>query len=137
MIVVDANVVVHLSIPGPRAAEAAALLRQAPDWAVPFLCLSEFRNVLMGYVRGRQISPRRALALASAAEDLLRDREFRPRSDRVLQLAEASGCTAYDCEYVALAEELSVPLVTSDRQILRAFPETAISLEKAVATGGR
>jgi predicted nucleic acid-binding protein len=47
----------------------------------------------------------------------------------VLQLAAASRCTAYDCEYVALAYALDVPLVTVDRQILSHFPERAIALD--------
>lgn len=137
MIVVDANVLVHLSVTGPRTAEAEALLQRDAVWVAPFLCLSELRNVLMGYVRRGQITLRRALALVSGAEDLLREREFRPRSERVLELAGATGCSAYDCEYVALAEELGVALVTSDRQILRAFPRTAVSLDEAGSTDFR
>ena len=41
-----------------------------------------------------------------------------------------SGCTAYDCEFVALADVHQVPLVTVDRRILKAFPKLAISLER-------
>ena len=133
MIVVDANVLVTLLLPGPRTADAETLLHREPVWAAPFLGLSELRNVLMGYVRRGEISPARSLALASAAEDLLREREFRLASAQVLERSEGSGCTAYDCEYVVLAEELGVPLVTSDRQILRAFPEIAVSLKDAAA----
>ena len=45
----------------------------------------------------------------------------------------ASECSAYDCEYVALAEELAVPLVTAYRQLLRTFPDRAISPKDFVA----
>ena len=54
------------------------------------------------------------------------------RSEKILELAAQSKCTAYDCEYVALAQDLGVPLVTTDKQILRAFPKTAVSMEKFV-----
>jgi len=54
----------------------------------------------------------------------------------VLELAVRSRCTAYDCEFVALAKQLGVPLVTSDRQVLAAFPETAVSPD-AFASQGR
>src|SRR5262249_48380713 len=43
-----------------------------------------------------------------------------------------SNCTAYDCEFVALAQAEGVQLVTADRQILHEFPDAAISLEKFV-----
>jgi len=49
-----------------------------------------------------------------------------------LELAYRTQCSAYDCEYVALAQELDVPLVTADKQLVAAFPKTAVSLEKFV-----
>lgn len=52
-----------------------------------------------------------------------------PPSDLVLDLASASGCSAYDCEYVALARHLDVKLITTDKQILQSFPETAIGMD--------
>ncbi len=34
-----------------------------------------------------------------------------------LALALGSGCSAYDCEFVWLARDLRVPVVTADRQV--------------------
>ncbi|NLH43945.1 MAG: type II toxin-antitoxin system VapC family toxin [Planctomycetes bacterium] len=49
-------------------------------------------------------------------------------SHPVLALAAASACSAYDCEFVALAKDLNLPLVTADKQILTQFPDVAVSL---------
>jgi predicted nucleic acid-binding protein len=43
-------------------------------------------------------------------------------------LAADSKCSAYDCEYVALAKHLNIKLLTGDKEILRSFPETAVEL---------
>lgn len=56
-------------------------------------------------------------------------------AESVLRLAFSSGCSAYDCEFVALAGKLGVPLVTADRRVLAAFPKVVRSLEEAA--GGR
>jgi len=68
-----------------------------------------------------------AIRIAEAAEDQLRGREFEVASERVLEAADGSRCSAYDCEFVALAQDLSVPFVTADREVLGAFPSTAVS----------
>jgi predicted nucleic acid-binding protein len=46
-----------------------------------------------------------------------------------MQLVNRSECSAYDCEFVALAKYLGVPLVTADNKLLREFPGIAKSLE--------
>ena len=49
-------------------------------------------------------------------------------SEAVLRLAASSGCSAYDCEFVAAAQQLDAPLVTADRDLLKAFPALTRSL---------
>ncbi len=63
------------------------------------------------------------------AARLMQGREFAVVSFQVLNLVAASTCSAYDCEFVALAKELEVPLVTVDRQVLSQFPSVAVSLD--------
>ena len=61
------------------------------------------------------------------AETLMRGAEYEVVSSRVLSLAADSQCSAYDCEFVALAQELGLPLITSDAKILSEFPSIAVS----------
>jgi predicted nucleic acid-binding protein len=125
VIVVDTNVIAYFFLPGERTADAERLLRRDHEWAAPLLWRSELRNILATYVRRGDLDLGLAQRVASDAERLLRGREYAVPSDAVLAAAAASGCTAYDCEFAVLAEELHVPLVTTDKKILKAFPSTA------------
>ncbi len=70
--------------------------------------------------------------MVSEAEQLMREREYAVPSDDVLSLSNASGCTAYYCEFVSLARWARTSLVTLDRAVLRAFPEVSVSLARFV-----
>ncbi len=129
MIVVDTNVLAYLWLPGPRAAAAEKLLRADSDWNAPLLWRSEFRSILAGCLRRGDMKFEEALRIAADAEEQMSGREFDVPSADVLRLVQNSTCSAYDCEFVALAQELDVPLVTSDKAILRAFPSVARALE--------
>ncbi len=50
----------------------------------------------------------------------------------MLQLVSTSKCSSYDCEFVALAKTFKVPLITSDKGLLKNFPSIAISMDKFV-----
>jgi len=128
MIVVDTNVLAYLWLPGDRTAQAEKLLRRDPDWNAPLLWRSEFRNVLAGCLRRGDLDFETALQIADEAEGQMRGREFSVPSAGVLARVAASECSAYDCEFVVLAEELAVPLVTSDEKLLRSFPSVARQL---------
>ena len=134
MIVVDTNVIAYFWIPGVDTLRAEQLLRRAPEWSAPILWRSEFRSVLAGTLRRGRVDRDAAVRIAEAAEDQLRGREFAVASERVLDAVAESRCSAYDCEFVALARELGVDLVTTDRRILADFPDVARSLAEVGRT---
>lgn len=127
MIVSDTNLLIYLYVQGQRTEESEAVLQQDAVWAAPLLWRSEFRNALIGLVRTDAFQLEEALAIIDEAERWLNGHEYSVVSRQVLALAGRSGCSAYDCEFVALAQDLDVSLVTADRQILKAFPTIAIS----------
>ncbi len=131
MIIVDTNVIVYLFITGDQTSLAQKVLAKDPQWVVPPLWQSEFRNVLAAYVRhGMALS--RAKQLMFDALRTLEQRDILPSYEEVLDLIAESDCTAYDCEFMALAKELGLPLVTADKQLLSQFPDWAVSLEEFV-----
>jgi predicted nucleic acid-binding protein len=131
MIVVDVNVVAYLYLPGPFSAAAENLLLSNSEWASPRLWRSEFRNILATYMRKNLLSLEQANTIFTSANDLLSNNEYEVSTLQVLQLTHDSGCSAYDCEYVALAHHLKLPIFTADKALLKAFPEAAVALSQS------
>lgn len=131
MIVVDTNILAYLYLPTTHTSQVETLLGTDSEWAAPTLWRSEFRNVLAGYLRRGVLTFDAALNIQAEAESLLAGNEHDVDSARVLELVRDSDCSAYDCEFVALAMRLGVELVTSDAQLLHAFPQCATSLAHA------
>lgn len=129
MIVVDTNIISYFYLPTDQTRWAEQLLEQEPTWVAPILWRSEFRNVLAFYLRKNLIDITTALTLQQEAEDLLHDHEFAIPSLKVLSLVSQSSCSAYDCEFVAVAQLLDTRLVTEDKKIIKEFPKTACSLK--------
>ena len=133
MIVVDSNILAYLYLPTEFSSQAEQLLTNDPVWAAPLLWRSEMRNVLAHYIRKDLLTLEQAYNIQTVAETLLAGTEYEVPSLDVLRLVESSDCSAYDCEFVALAKRLNSKLVTADKKILTEFPEIAISLVAALA----
>jgi predicted nucleic acid-binding protein len=126
VIVVDTNVMVYLmSGEGPRARRAEGLLRRDPMWIVPPILMSELRNVLVGSVRRGLVEPADALGMHDDATLIIGDRVVAVDGADVVRTAFDLALSAYDAEFVVLARALGAPLVTEDREILRAAPDVA------------
>lgn len=128
MIVVDTQMLVYLAMGGPNANLAKAASVRDDEWVTVPLWRSEFRNVLAGMIRRGELDVAAALAgMDRAWAALTHELEF--DGDRVMELVALSKCSAYDLEFVVLAEALGVPLVTNNRQVLDAFPMIAVRAE--------
>jgi len=120
---------VYLWVSGERTPAAEAVLGRDPVWAAPTLWRSEFRSALVHFVRRGVTTLEAALHVTVQAERMMAGHEYSVLSHRVLTLAARSACSAYDCEFVALSQDLGVPLVTADEAILKAFPAVAVRPE--------
>lgn len=129
MIVVDTNIIAYLYISGEKSLQAEQLLSFDSVWNAPILWRSEFRSVLSQYLRKDILNLNDILIIIQQAEKLLNDNEYKISSAHIMQLVNSSSCSAYDCEFVALAQYLDIPLLTADKKILREFPKVARSLD--------
>ena len=131
MIVVDVNVLAYLLIPGKHTESAEQLLENDAHWAAPRLWRSELRNILATYLRSNLIDLADAAVLFRRATDIIGMEEYEVETSDVLRLSKQSKCSAYDCEYVALAEFLDLKLVTADTKLAKAFPQRVRLLSDA------
>jgi predicted nucleic acid-binding protein len=132
MIVVDTNIIAYLYLTSDRSAQVERLLEKDAGWSAPLLWRSEFRNVLAFYIQRDYLSLEEAQAILRQALMLMKGREYEVASFQVMELVASSECSAYDCEFVALAGDLGIPLVTADKKILKAFPQISVSLDDYV-----
>ncbi|MFF5625732.1 type II toxin-antitoxin system VapC family toxin [Microbacterium sp. NPDC012755] len=116
MIVVDASAVVDVIIDGTAhgAAVRTAMSLDA-DWVMPAHGPSEAASALRGLWLARRSSDGDFRAqLTQLARFEMRLLPIAPLLPRIGELA--ANATVYDAAYLALAEELGVPLLTTDRK---------------------
>jgi predicted nucleic acid-binding protein len=130
VIVVDTNVIAYLLMPGDQTPAARRALKRDAGWVAPLLWRSELRNVLTVALRRHRLALTDALHVMETATTLMAGGEYAVSSPAVLRLAAGCTCSAYDCEFVALAQDLGVPLVTADNQVINEFAGTAVALER-------
>lgn len=135
MIVVDVNTIAYLWLPGEMTTFAEQALALDPHWVSPVLWRSEFRNILAGYLRRGDLDEHAADRCLDGAQSQLAGHEYLMPSTLVMRKVAASNCAAYDCEYIALAEDLKTKLVTTNKQILTEFPKLATSLRAFAGAG--
>ena len=129
MIVVDSNVIAYCWLNTKQTSRAQAVRLKDDDWHVPLLWRSELRSILAGYLRNGTLAAKQADQVMARIEQELEGNEHLVESAGVLALVGSTTLSAYDCEFVALAQVLGVPLVTEDRAVLKVMPARAVSMD--------
>jgi predicted nucleic acid-binding protein len=118
LLIVDASAAVEFLLDAPAAAAVRGELQRAESLHAPHLIDLEVLSALRRAVSNRRINARRGLA---AVEDLALMRLQRypagPLLRRIWNLR--NSATPYDASYIALAEALGAPLLTTDRRMAR------------------
>lgn len=130
MIVVDANVVVKLVLRTAESETVERLFALEPNWLAPRLVRSEVLSVLSKEGPKSDMGPADAQEAFEIAMEAFEDASLEAPAARVLHLAMRSGRSSYDCEFVAVAEELGCVLVTYDQPVLKSFPTIATTPER-------
>lgn len=128
MIVADSTLVAGFVFPEDSFHQVARAVREKDgDWRCPELIFSEVRSVGLKS-RTRKIPLDTIIARCNLAANAVS--VYRMHNHSVLSVAEAGGLWVYDAEYVALARQLAVTLVTCDAEVLKKFPALALSPEQ-------
>lgn len=123
MIVVDTNIIAYFWLPGKYTESVKKLYKKDPVWIAPILWRSEFRNILALYIRKKLLSKGEAVEIMSNAETMMKGNEYSVNSIQVIDKLDQCKLSAYDLEFVTLAESLNVKLLTFDKTVLKEFPK--------------
>jgi predicted nucleic acid-binding protein len=134
MIVVDTNVLTYLVVASEKTAVAQQTYQKDNHWVAPSLWQHELLNVLATHVKLDILNLTDALLAWQNCQQLLADRSFDVDMEAALQLAATEETTAYDAQFVLLAQTLGCPFVTEDRQLVKKFPGLALTFNEYLLT---
>jgi predicted nucleic acid-binding protein len=134
MIVVDVNIIAYLLLAGEKTKLAQELYQLDSDWRVPELWSHEFLNVLASNVKFSGISLAQANMAWENGRYLLSDNIQSIDHKLALSLAVEHQISAYDAQYVALAQSLGCLLLTEDAKLCDKLPETAVRMANFLAS---
>ena len=129
MIVVDTNVIAYLLIEGEFTQPVTRLREKYSEWVAPRLWLDEFLNVLATFERQALMTSQLADHTLALACELMEGQSYDLPAQRTLATARRTSCSAYDSQYICLAEDLGLKLFTYDTKILANCSDIAIRPE--------
>ena len=132
MIVIDANILIYALIECDNSRLIPQLQEKDADWRTTELCLHETLNVLATYQRRGVLTLEQCRELLRNASRFISVAKCEVNMEASLVAATKYGITGYDAQYVALAQNLAVPLITEDRKLRQAVPDVGISMQEFI-----
>jgi predicted nucleic acid-binding protein len=129
MIVVDTNVVAYLLIQGEKTSLAQQVYARDREWIVPALWQHEFLNVLASFVRSGGGDSATAANAWQEAVGLLGARQWDIAFMDALTVAVEHDISAYDAQFVVLAQSAAAPLISEDGRLQKRFPQIVQSMQ--------
>lgn len=133
MIVIDANILIYALIECDNSRLTSQLRVKDADWRTTGLCLHETLNVLTTYQRRGLLALEQCRELLRHANRFIAVAQCDVDMEASLTVAAQYGITGYDAQYVTLAQNLAVPLITEDRKLRQAVSEVGISMQEFIA----
>ena len=133
MIVVDTNLVAYALIEGAHTALAFQARKKDAEWRLPVLWQHEFLNILATCVHHAGMEPHEAFTIWDRGLTLFAPCERLVDMTLALHLALIHRVSAYDAQFIALAQSLNVVCLTEDRRLLKTFPHRTMSLRQFCA----
>jgi len=131
-LVLDTSVIAKWFLPEPLSDRADRILEDVRlgklHPAAPDLIVYEFANILWQRQKKGEISRRQGDAIMSDFERLpINLAPGDVLGSQSLEEVAATGCTAYDGAFIALADSLETKLVTADRRLISRLAHTRFS----------
>jgi predicted nucleic acid-binding protein len=134
-LVVDASVAVKWFLVEPGRPEAMRLLDRGQSLIAPELVVAEVTNAVWKRVTSNEIELEQVVGVPGALADMFAELPpITPLAARAFEIAMDLRHPAYDCFYLALAEERDTQMVTADRRLLARLSGTSWA-ERAIGLG--
>jgi predicted nucleic acid-binding protein len=130
MIVVDTNIIAYRFIEGDKTEKVLKAQQKDSDWILPSLWRHEFLNVLSTAARSRILNTEQCQQVWKSAVHVLHSLERDVDMLKALLLSIETSISAYDAQYITLAQSSRIRCLTEDRKLLEAFPAITVSLDQ-------
>jgi predicted nucleic acid-binding protein len=129
MIIADANLLAYYVLAGDRTKSVERMRALDNDWIAPVLLRHELLNVFGNYIRKASMSRDRAIRLYRRAISIVRFDERTADPIAIFRLVEEKRLTAFDAQYLWLAYETKLKLVTADRALIAADSNVVVHID--------